>query len=163
MQKIVVRLQTSAYNANQQCEYIGSCLSSMSVAVPAEMVEAAHQALADFVKNKEAAAVLIDSPGDKAFCAGVLLLISNVSKALHVTFSLWLKLCTISWHARSSGGDIRDIRQAVLDSRYDKDPPLDHRAARVRLAALPSFRQAATTKFMPCTACTVFLYNHEIH
>ncbi|KAA6425859.1 hypothetical protein WJX79_009043 [Trebouxia sp. C0005] len=63
-----------------------------------EMVEAAHQALADFVKNKEAAAVLIDSSGDKAFCAG---------------------------------GDIRDIRQAVLDSCYDKDPPLDHRAARV--------------------------------
>ncbi len=49
------------------------------------MVEAAHQALADFVYNKEAAAVLIDSSGDKAFCAGVLPLISNVSKALTVT------------------------------------------------------------------------------
>lgn len=36
----------------------------------AEMVAAAHQALADFVKNKEAAAVLIDSTSDKAFCAG---------------------------------------------------------------------------------------------
>lgn len=46
------------------------------------MVEAAHQALADFVKNKEAAAVLIDSSGDKAFCAGVLSLISNESKFL---------------------------------------------------------------------------------
>ena len=51
-----------------------------------------------------------------------------------------------SWHAHSPGGDIRDIRQAVLDSRYHKDPPLDHRAARVRLAALPPSRQAATTK-----------------
>ena len=46
------------------------------------MVEAAHQALADFVKNKEAAAVLIDSSGDKAFCAGVLSLISNESNSL---------------------------------------------------------------------------------
>lgn len=35
------------------------------------MVEAAHQALADFVKKKEAAAVLIDSTSDKAFCAGL--------------------------------------------------------------------------------------------
>ncbi len=49
------------------------------------MVEAAHQALADFVKNKKAAAVLIDSSGDKAFCAGAHPLISNVSKALCVT------------------------------------------------------------------------------
>ena len=48
------------------------------------MVEAAHQALAHFVKNKEAAAVLIDSSGDKAFCAGVLPLISNFVKALCV-------------------------------------------------------------------------------
>ncbi len=38
---------------------------------PAEMVEAAHKALASFVKNKETAAVLIDSCGDKAFCAGI--------------------------------------------------------------------------------------------
>ena len=36
------------------------------------MVEAAHQALEKFVKMKEAAAVLIDSSGDKAFCAGQL-------------------------------------------------------------------------------------------
>ena len=36
------------------------------------MVEAAHQALEGFVKRKEAAAVLIDSSGDKAFCAGQL-------------------------------------------------------------------------------------------
>ena len=36
------------------------------------MVEAAHQALEKFVKTKEAAAVLIDSSGDKAFCAGQL-------------------------------------------------------------------------------------------
>lgn len=34
------------------------------------MVEAAHQALEKFVKTNEAAAVLIDSSGDKAFCAG---------------------------------------------------------------------------------------------
>ncbi len=64
------------------------------------MVEAAHQALADFVKNKEAAAVLIDSSGDKAFCAGVLSLISNVSKGSDyckmqtMTCFLWPKLCT---------------------------------------------------------------------
>ena len=74
MQKTVVR---SACTANLQCDYNGSCLSSISIVVPAEMVEAAHQALADFVKNKEAAAVLIDSSGDKAFCAGVLSLISK--------------------------------------------------------------------------------------
>ncbi|KAL3158196.1 hypothetical protein ABBQ38_010452 [Trebouxia sp. C0009 RCD-2024] len=63
-----------------------------------EMVEAAHQALEGFVKRKEAAAVLIDSSGDKAFCAG---------------------------------GDIRDIRQAVLDTSYRKNPPTKHRVARV--------------------------------
>ena len=64
-----------------------------------------------------------------------------------------VKLCTFAhildigaWHCHSPGGDIRDIRQAVLDSRYVKDPPLDHRAARVCLAALPPFRQAATRK-----------------
>ena len=37
------------------------------------MVEAAHQALEKFVKLKEAAAVLVDSSGDKAFCAGQLI------------------------------------------------------------------------------------------
>ena len=35
------------------------------------MVEAAHTALESFVKKKEAAAVLVDSSGDKAFCAGM--------------------------------------------------------------------------------------------
>lgn len=30
-----------------------------------------------------------------------------------------------------AGGDIRDIRRAVLDHPYDRDPPLTHRAARV--------------------------------
>ena len=30
-----------------------------------------------------------------------------------------------------AGGDIRDIRRAVLDHPYDGDPPLTHRAARV--------------------------------
>jgi len=46
----------------------------------------------------------------------------------------------------------------VLDSRYDKDPPLDHRAARVRLAALPPFRQAATTKHI-CFVMMGLLYH----
>ena len=45
----------------------------------------------------------------------------------------------------------------MLDSRYDKDPPVDHRAARVRLAALPPFRQAATTKYV-CSVMMGLLY-----
>ena len=80
----MVRLATTVCTVKLQCqcEWIDSDLSSLSIAIPTEMVEAAHQALADFVKNKEAAAVLIDSSGDKAFCAGVLSLISNESKFL---------------------------------------------------------------------------------
>lgn len=51
-------------------------------------------------------------------------------------------MCNITdalcWHLGNTllvhvtvGGDIRDIRQAVLDHSYDKDPPVTHRAARV--------------------------------
>lgn len=87
------------------------------------MVEAAHQALANFVKKKEAAAVLIDSTSDKAFCAGMLSFLkchAPHDRALHDVL-----FCCMA------GGDIRDIRRAVLDQPYDKDPPLTHRAARV--------------------------------
>ena len=56
----------------------------------AEMVEAAHQALEKFVKTKEAAAVLIDSSGNKAFCAGQLL--GFFSCGLHISSHIYMLL-----------------------------------------------------------------------
>lgn len=72
-----------------------------------EMVEAAHQALADFVHRKEAAAVLIDSTSDKAFCAGIV----YAALLLHLRRCMYARSqCKHCWylcrwrHTRHSAG-----------------------------------------------------------
>ena len=122
----------NGYHANCVADHQHLCQRSRIQHCLAEMVEAAHQSLAGFVKNTEAAAVLIDSTSDKAFCAGAfgsptLLFILTT---LHATSMLTKKSCA-SGVCVMAGGDIRDIRRAVLDQPYDRDPPLTHRAARV--------------------------------